>query len=87
MPIVPRSSRKLDDAALVELAYRKLNLGRSRWMVECVSISSDRVFLRTTDNTSRRFVDRSAPFRTRAELPTAFIAAVDDSIAELKATG
>lgn len=79
-----RSSKRIDEAGLIELAFRRLNLARSRWTLECI-LYSDRVLLRTIHTPSRRSVDRSVAYRKRADLEPLFLAAVRESVAQLSA--
>jgi hypothetical protein len=78
-----KTRKKILPEELVELAHRKLSLSRSAWRIECVTISSP-LLLRTTHTRTRRHADRSVAYRTRAEREPAFLAAVSDSVTELR---
>jgi hypothetical protein len=79
---VPRP-KHLDEDGLVELAHRKLNLNRARWIIECI-LFTDHASVRTTQLPSGRRVDRGVDVRTRAELEPAVLAAIAESVAELR---
>jgi len=80
--------KQVDEEALADLAYRKLNLGRDAWLVECFPFpSSGHVSVRTTDVRAGRHVDRNVAYRTAAELEPAFLSAVSESVAELRRSG
>jgi len=85
---VASRQKQVDEEALADLAYRELNLGRETWLVECFPFpSAGHVSVRTTDVRTGRHVDRSVAYRTRAELEPAFLAAVSQSVAELRGSG
>jgi hypothetical protein len=75
--------KHLDEHALVELAHRRLNLSRARWIIECILLSGH-ASVRTTQLPSGRRVDRGIDFRTRSELEPAVLAAISESVAELR---
>lgn len=75
--------KHLDEEGLVELAHRKLNLSRARWSIECILLTGH-ASVRTTQLPSGLRVDRGVDFRTRAELEPAVLAAISESVAELR---
>jgi hypothetical protein len=78
-----KSRKNILPEELVDLAHRKLSLSRSAWVIECI-IFSNPLMLRTTHVRTRRHADRSVAYRTRAEREPVFLAAVSDSVTELR---
>ena len=78
-----KSQKNILPEELVALAHRKLSLSRSEWDIKCI-IFSNPLMLRTTHIRTRRHADRSVAYRTRAEREPAFLAAVSDSVSELR---